>query len=184
MSVAVTIADLIREWTEHEIWRSVAGWPKYEVSTFGRVRRNGLILQASVTSGYSHVSLSDGEIVRTVRIHILVAKTFLGTPPFESAIVAHNDGIKLNCCVGNLRWASARENQNDRIRHGTRVQGSRVFCAKLKEADIPVIRQRVMAGERYPTIAQDYGVSISTICLIKKGRTWQSATGAAWAVQA
>ncbi|QDI81071.1 hypothetical protein E8E01_11805 [Methylorubrum populi] len=85
-----------------------------------------------------------------------------------------------NLRASNLRWASARENQHDRRRHNTRCHGSRVYGAKLTEAQIPVIRQRIAAGERYRDIGADFGVSVHTICLIKKNRIWKQARGAAW----
>ncbi len=47
----------------------------------------------------------------------------------------------------------------------------------------PLIESRIASGERYPSIARDFGVSISTISLIKQNKIWRSATGAAWGYQ-
>lgn len=177
MMPGVTIAQFIASLEATETWRAVAGWP-YEVSSWGNVRRTGspLMLKPSLSRGYFHVTFSHQGVQTNARLHALVAHAFLGPPPFANAVAAHNDGNSENNRVGNLRWASGVENQADRDRHGTKVRGSEVFGAKLTEADIPVITRRVRSGERYSTIACDYGVSISTISLIKKNRIWRHAT--------
>lgn len=176
------LSDFIASWVAVETWRPVSIAPTYAVSSWGNVRGpRAEFLRPSTAHGYLFVSLCmpDGSI-KTARIHKLVAFAFLGDEPFEGAIVAHNDGTKSNCRVDNLRWATGTDNQRDRLRHGTHICGSEVPGAKLTEADIPCIRSRIASGERYPTIAEDYGVSVSTISLIKKNKTWRSATGASW----
>jgi hypothetical protein len=179
-----SVADLIARFDEVEHWRTVWGWPGYEVSSWGGVRRRGRRLKPAGVGSYPFVSLSRPDKKQSARIHVLVATAFLGPAPFDGAIVAHNDGDRSNLRASNLRWASARENQQDRARHNTRCQGSRVHGAKLTEAQIPVIRQRIAAGERYRDIGADFGVSVHTICLIKKNRIWKQARGAAWPVAA
>lgn len=177
-----TLAEFIAELDRVEQWREIEGFPRYFVSSWGRVRGPRAVLVPAYTNGYQHVSLCVGPVVKTRRVHILVAEAFLGPAPFDGALVAHNDGVKNNCRLINLRWASSVENQADRGRHFTRVYGSRVHGAKLTEADIPVIRARIASGERYPAIAKDFGVSVSTIHLIKRGHTWKQAGGAAWPI--
>lgn len=176
------VGDVIAHLSSREVWRVVVKSPNYEVSSFGSVRRIGAKapLKPGITCGYAHVCLSRNGVVKVERIHILVAMSFLGAPPFIGAIVAHNDGQKLNNKISNLRWASALENQRDRTRHHTGIFGSDVHNAKLCEADIPLIRNRVNDGERYRQIADSYGVSISTISLIKRGKIWKRANGATW----
>ena len=180
--MASTVAEFILEMDRVEIWRDVADFPGYRVSSWGRVQGPRAMLIPSLTHGYKIVSLSRRGAVKSCRVHILVARTFLGEAPFDGALVAHNDGDKDNCRLINLRWASSLENQADRGRHFTRCYGSAVFGAKLTESDIPLIRARIADGERYPAIADDFGVSVSTIALIKKGKTWKQTVGAAWPV--
>lgn len=168
-----TVADLVASMDAVETWRHVEEWPGYEVSSHGRVRGPRAILSPVLSHGYLKVTLSRGPVQRGARVHRLVAKSFLGPPPFSGALVAHNDGDPTNNRVTNLRWASALENQGDRRRHSTRVHGSSVYGAKLRERDIPAIRARIKSGDRYPGIAKDFGVSVSTIYLIGKNRTWR-----------
>lgn len=164
-------SDLVRKLEDAEVWATVEAYPQYSVSSWGRVKR-GKIITPVKTGDYWVVSLSDGGKTITARLHVLVINAFVGMAPFEGAMVAHNDGNTDNNRISNLRWASALENQADRARHNSRTIGSDVFGAKLDEKDIPGIRRRIALGERYPSIARDYGVSVSTISLIKLKRTW------------
>jgi len=170
---ALRVSDLLAELDRVEVWRPVDGYPGYQVSSWGRVKGPRTILAPSVAFGYERVSLSrDGE-VRNRRVNRLVLVAFHGDPPFEGAICAHNDGASLNNRASNLRWATPKENQDDRIRHNTRIRGSDVAGAKLREADIPNIRERIATGMRFSDIADEFSVSISTISLIKLGRVWR-----------
>lgn len=170
-----SVADLLRSWVETEVWRPVSWASNYSVSSWGRVQGPRSMLQLSSDNGYPLVSIVVEQQTKTARVHKLVANAFLGPPPFAEALVAHNDGNTLNCRVDNIRWASGLENQRDRLRHGTYVCGSAVAGAKLTETDIPIIRIRIASGEKYSSIAKDFGVSISTISLIKKNKTWRAA---------
>lgn len=176
-----TLSDVVSQWDTTETWREIRGWPNYQVSSWGNVSgARGHTLVPALVCGYRVISLSGGQMRKIARVHTLVANTFLGAPPFVGAVIAHNDGNKQNNRVSNLRWATAVDNQADRARHNTRLAGSRVFGAKLKEADIPVIRSRILGGEKCSVIAADYGVSKSTIHLIKRNRIWREVGGAAW----
>jgi hypothetical protein len=56
--------------------------------------------------------------------HYLVLTAFTGPRP-AGCQAAHGDGDKLNNALGNLRWASPRENNADKIRHGTHLFGAK-----------------------------------------------------------
>lgn len=177
----ITVADLLSAMSADEQWRAVADFPSYEVSSWGRVRWRGRRhLSPTRVLGYSRVCLSEKNRQSSRMVHRLVAAAFLGPPPFSGAVVAHNDGAPTNNRVENLRWASALENQRDRVRHGTRCRGSAVFGAKLAEQTIPEIRREISAGRTYADIGEQFGVSASTIYLIAKNRIWRHAGGAAW----
>ncbi|MFS8368420.1 HNH endonuclease [Acetobacter oryzifermentans] len=175
LNASRTLSDVLAFMCKEESWRFIVEFPNYEVSSHGKVRRVGQAhsLIPSWTHGYAHVSLCHGEGIKTRRIHRLVADAFLGSPPFAGAILAHNDGDKTNNRADNLRWASLAENQEDRRRHGTKTCGSSVRGAKLHEDDIPKIRTRLKRGEACVDIADSYDVSVSTISLIQRNKTWR-----------
>lgn len=159
-----------------EEWRPVAGYPDYEVSNFGLVRdlrtrwgarKQPRILKASpAANGYPRVTLCNrGEGQRYRNVHVLVCEAFHGSAPSANHEVAHYDGDRTNARADNLRWATNADNHMDRKRHLRAMR-------KLTPADIPIIRQRIAAGERHSEIASDYGVTASSIQRIGTGKTW------------
>ena len=126
-----------------EVWSSAGlGYP-YEVSSDGRVRSYinsrkvnqelPLLLAGTVTaSGYRRVLLTiDG--VRSARyVHRLVARAFLGPCP-EDMEVCHNNGIRSDNRVENLRYGTRSDNVRDSIRHGTNINAAKTHCLRGHE---------------------------------------------------
>lgn len=97
---------------EDVIWKTVVGFPNYEVSNKGIVRNKntGYILKRLLNSdGYYYVDVytNDHKAVHK-RIHRLVADAFYGPQPL--LVVNHIDGNKLNNDVSNIEWVTAEEN--------------------------------------------------------------------------
>lgn len=115
----------------------------YEVSNYGRVRtykqKYGRVSEANKKSGvrrpllknptiiygrpdqkgYIQYSLSDINLVRkNFRAHTLVMQTFVGIPK-EYEVVCHNDDIKTNNHISNLRYDTQLENMLDKYRKAT-----------------------------------------------------------------
>lgn len=159
-----------------EVWLPVVGYEGlYEVSNLGRVRRQGAyacLRPIDGGRGYLMVSLSN-VTAKNYPVHRLVLTAFCGPEPFPGAQAAHNDGDRANARLTNLRWATPAENQADRVRHGTMCRGSDVFGAVLNEDAVAEIRRRIRSGERNLPIADHYGVSVSTIHLIRHNKTWR-----------
>ena len=53
------------------------------------------------------------------------------------------------------------------------LQGSQCHLAKLDEADVALIKKRLIAGERGADLAREYGVAKTQISCIKHGKTWR-----------
>lgn len=169
-----------------EVWIPVLGYEGYyEVSNLGEIRRDVEARHRSLgvpgkkikpvrnRTGYERVSLSKDGVVTGHNLHRIILSSFCGPPPFEGAQAAHNDGDNGNNVLTNLRWASPKENQSDVDRHGMRCRGEDVFGAVLVEESVRKIRWRISQGERNRPIAEDFGVSISTIHLIRHNRIWR-----------
>lgn len=88
-----------------ELWKVIDEFPTYEVSTLGRVRRNGKVRATYVMSprSYRRVGLfKDG--VRYERVlHVLVARAFLGEKPHGQS-VRFKDKDMTNCRLSNLEY--------------------------------------------------------------------------------
>lgn len=96
--------------------------------------------------------------------------------PFEGAEAAHSCGRGNEGCVNprHLRWATHRENEADKLLHGTRLRGEDIRNSKLSP-------DQVMSIYRDPrsqsAIAKDFGVEQTNVSHIKSGKTWSHITG-------
>lgn len=113
-ALATTIPDL-----PGEIWRDIEGFAgAYLVSSYGRVKslprhrvpRERIIKPTVATNGYLQVDLGRGENRRTMRLHRLMAESFLREQYFPGAEASHIDGNKMNNRVSNLVWATRSQN--------------------------------------------------------------------------
>ena len=111
-----------------EIWKDIKGYEGfYQVSTLGRVKSlsrkiwNGsgwktskeFIMSAPIDSvGYPVVALQAKPRKRYVRVHRLVAETFIPNPE-NYRVVNHLDLDKTNNNVTNLEWCTHKHNIED-----------------------------------------------------------------------
>jgi len=174
-----------------EEWRSVPGYPAYEVSDDGRVRRRfakgrwaaGHVLSPGrAYSGHLFVILTDetGHAKKQF-VHRIVAAAFIGPAPFEGAMVLHHDDDPTHNLPSNLYWGDRVENARDaklnRKRPGEVSQrgarpGEANSSAVLTEADVIDVRRYLDLGLCGACIARMFGVRKETIYSIAKGRTW------------
>ncbi len=170
-------------------WRKIPGTGgDYEISRCGTVRsvartitrKNGAILKLPqrelvkwVNSyGYLTVTLSSPR-KHNRGLHQLIAETFIGPRP-PGMQVRHLDGNKLNNSVENLAYGTPRENQLDRITHGTHNRGERCGTSVLTSSDVLKIMEDTRTEQ---AIAESYGVTRSAICGIKQRRSWRHLSG-------
>ena len=164
-------------------FRHVAGFPGYCVSDNGDVwsrrSRAGIWHKLSpgrnVQYGHLHVELYQAGKPRQFYVHALVLTSFVGSCP-DGMGCRHLDGNPANNQLSNLCWGTPKENQGDRVRHGTVTCGERNGSAKLKDAQIPEIRRRLAAGESQRSLAREYGVNHGTIGCLQHGKTWKAVT--------
>src|SRR5687768_6864356 len=122
-----------------ELWRSVAGFPNYEVSNMGMVR-NSLTGRSKTptlaASGFLVVNLSVSGRSNVRNVHSLVAETFIGPRPY-SHMVHHKDENQENCAASNLEYVPMT--QRNSKHSGDR---EKYLAGKLNYKDAANIRER------------------------------------------
>lgn len=165
-----------------EIWKKVPDFPKYEVSSLGRVRRcvggtstyAGKILKPKMHRfGYPRVTLRENNVPRDFEVSRLMALVFLGKPPTSKHQAAHNDGNPKNNVLGNIRWATPKENNADKFRHGTAPIGSNNGMSKITERDAIKIRALRKRGLKLKEIGDKFGLSFQAISKIVNNQRWR-----------
>jgi hypothetical protein len=160
-------------------WRSVEGFPAYEVSNGGLVRNEtGLLLKPEVGHrGHLRVTLYNESGPQRHLVHRLVLLHFVGPAPSEEHECAHWDGDPANNQVGNLRWATPKENTEDARRHGRLIVGEKCHFSKLDEDQATEIRKRVACGSSTGALADELGLDLGTVNRIVCGKSWKHLSG-------
>lgn len=123
-----------------EKWMPIPRHLGYEASDQGRIRsidrvietrtgpqrRRGRVLRGNDDMhGYLTVHLPR----RRVRIGVLVLETFVGPRP-PGADCCHDDDVKRNNTLPNLRWDTRSANALDRVRNGGHTLANRTDCVR------------------------------------------------------
>jgi len=161
----------------------MVGWPLYEVSSHGRVKRlidrgnQGRVGILKPTMMLGRPGLCLREIgtgkVRYLSVQILVCTAFHGPKPSPKHSAAHWDGNKLNNHYANLRWATHKENMRDKVRHGTQQRGEDTYNAKLTISNVDYIKDLATMKASSTEVARMFGVARRTIEAIYVGKSWK-----------
>jgi hypothetical protein len=168
-----------------EVWKDCPGWESfYEVSSQGQVRskkrpvptkfgittRGGKLLKRlSHSTGYLCVNLTGGGVRKQELIHRLVLNAFCGIAP-DKYQACHNNGIRSDCRLENLRWDSVVANHADKHKHGTAQIGSNNSYARLNEEQARIAKY---SGRPLKELASEFGVSFGCVDKIRYGQTWK-----------
>lgn len=158
-----------------EEWREVPGYPAYEVSEHGTVRRckdNVLRIPYVTIWGYQYLCLRNNGKKQAMGINRIVALAFLGQPPSPKHHAAHFDGDKANNHVSNIRWATRSENERDKVRHGRSNRGEGHGRHKLTKDDVIKVRELLSKRISHNDIAECFNVARTTISSISTGKSW------------
>lgn len=109
--------------------------------------------------------------LKRVMVHRAVLAAWVGPcPPGHQC--RHLDGNPDNNSVANLCWGTAKENAEDRTRHGTEPMGEQRPNAKLTADDAREIR-RLFRSVPNKVLASRFGVTRGTVHNIGIGRRWR-----------
>lgn len=166
---------------------------KYMVSNMGRIasyvkslKKDGTILKASTTEGYSILRLRIHNQYAAFLVHRAVAGLFLKRKSPKFSFVIHQNFDKKDNRFSNLKWAT----REDVTAHN--LKNPAVIAAKQRQREKPVemkkglkltlaqVKQikRTLANPKrkltYKQLADKYGISEMAITRIKRGENWGS----------
>ena len=140
------------------------------------------IWEGATQKGYATIMRRPGG---NFRVHRLALEEKLGRPLRSGMFALHDCDVRLCINPHHLYEGSQSQNMRDAWKKShNRLPplwllhnrlGSLHPLAKLKEKDIPSIRQRLAGGESQYSIARSFSVSRSTILNIKQGTCWKHA---------
>lgn len=182
---------------EGEEWRNVIGWEgKYLISNNGRLialaKKANLKTGNRITlpkliklqkdkKGYIVATLYHNNICKGVKIHRLVAESFISNPN-KYPHIDHIDGTKDNNCVNNLRWVTRSMNMMNPITRKRNSCACKNRKGVLNPKSIQIVQidsnGNVIIHESYRDITSKYGYTHKCIkkhCITKekyKGSLW------------
>jgi len=161
-------------------WKTIDRFPSYEVSNEGVVRRRlggtgaviGKIIKwhTCTSTGYPDIRFTVNRKQTAIPVHRIVAAAFLGKKP-DGLQIRHLDGNKMNNCVSNICYGTAKENNQDKVKHGRSSKG--VLNPKNKLTPENVLKIRSMKGEvKAKHVAYIYSLNESTVYRIWNKKYW------------
>jgi len=152
-------------------WTPLKGWEDtYEIRSDGYVRRLGSFKPLSFTpcgAGYFTVRLTKMPKRARPYVHRLVLEQFGPSNPGDYEI-DHQNGVKTDNRIENLRWVTHKENCMNRYN----AKGEDSGMAKLTWRAVEEIRKNT--GVPLIEFARKFGVSRQTITFVKQGHTWRA----------
>jgi hypothetical protein len=106
-------------------------------------------------------------------VHRDVCEYRCGIPPSDKHEAAHSCGNGHHgCCAPmHLSWKTPKENNKDKILHGTLALGDKNPAAKLSEAQVREIRS-LTGLAKVREVAVKFGVSPSLVSMIQRRTAW------------
>jgi len=170
------------------VYREVPGFAAYRVgndgSLWSRWKRKrggpGQIISDRWTklgcwiddNGYHTAILYAPGVKRRVFLHVIVLEVFVGPCP-DGMECAHDNGVRSDCRLSNLRWDTHKNNIADKRKHGTWQQGESHGSSVLNESKVREIRRRRKLGESPSSLSREFGVKPSSIGNICAMRSWK-----------
>lgn len=174
--------------SETEVWKPIPAHPGYEASNLGRIRGldrtittkrgvmkpfKGRIMKPSDCLPKGYLTIGFGAKKRRC-LHILVLEAFVGPCP-DGHESAHEDGNPRNNRIDNLTWKTPKQNNADKKKHGTNLEGELCPWSLLNNQQAIAVKQMLADGHSILVIANHFHVNRSVIQRIKLGHSYKSA---------
>jgi hypothetical protein len=161
--------------------KKIPGYEDYECDIFGNVyslkRGKRRKLKPAITiHGYLVVKIYKNGKCKTCKIHRLIMLSFVGASKLD---VNHIDGVKTNNNFLNLEYCTRSENVRHSYTTGLACnKGENNSQNKLNKQQVIEIKIALLKPYRgiNNDLSKKYEVTVSTISLIKKGKSWKHVT--------
>ena len=151
-----------------EIWKDIKDYEGlYQASNFGNLRslnykRSGkiqVLKPALDNKGYLRTALMKNGVLKTVKVHRVIAQTFIENLNNKPQ-VNHINGVKNDNTINNLEWCDNSENQNHAVKSGLVKQKSGNLHHKTKHSDELIIKiyNEYKGGASKRSLAKKYNV--------------------------
>lgn len=156
----------------------IARFPQYEFHASGHVvsfqKREPRTLKPIKMGAYVGLQLARADGSREkAYLHRLICEAFNGPCP-AGMQCRHLDGDKTNNAAANLAWGTKAENEADKLRHGSHVNGEKNPMSVLTEETVFQMRDdRKRTGDSYAKIAARYSVSTMTAYRAITQQSWR-----------
>jgi len=151
-------------------WKSPKGYPEFEVSLSGSIRRSASKEEPpTFAQPEGHLSVSVGGGKR-MYLHRLVHLAFLG-PLEDGLVVMHLDGDPQNNAFDNLRQGTTAENNAMTKEHGNSCTGESNGMSCLTEEQVYTMRQMAEYFSGH-ALAKFFNTTASTVHRAINRLTW------------
>ncbi len=161
------------------VWKVCPFNERYEISDHGFVRnfKTKRVLKMYLVDGYFRLTLGGGgkRIKKNHLINRLVLLTFIGRsddPKKNQA--AHLDGNRVDNRLENLAWKDHEGNYEDRVKHGTVLNGEMHPRAKLTSKKVHLMRNLYANGMSQKKLSEQFCVTQGHVCKIVNGARWRT----------
>ncbi len=164
---------------------AIKGFPAYRLARDGVLwsclnrhgKQTGCWHRISLTpekNGYIRVTLRQGTEgpPRRELLHRLILETFVGPCPMGME-ACHENGIRSDNRVENLRWDTRKANRGDMRLHGTLPRGESHGMSRHTDEDIRSVRRLHSEGRSHRKIAAITGIGRVTVGKIIRGQAWR-----------
>lgn len=120
-----------------EIWKPLRNFPSYNGSSEGRIMniKTQRIMKTFINEkGYVQVCLRKNNQQYTVKVHKVIAETFLGE--CQGMDVRHKDFNRSNNRVDNLEWCTRSETIKSAFERGSKLPSRRISVRVIETGDI------------------------------------------------
>lgn len=123
--------------------------------------------------GYLYVNLTNNGKQKKLKIHRLIALSFL-TNPKNKTQINHINGVKSDNRLDNLEWVTPQENMTHAkitgLKNDSGINNPNV---RLSPEKVSKIKIRLKKGQTQTSIAKLYNVHQTTISHINVNRNWK-----------